>query len=242
MRGAGAVPGDDRPAVGQLTASQGVPRVSIGSMASAMPGVSRGPLPRLPWFGTNGPCAWPCRCRGRRNPDDRTVSAAVARRRTSRRTSRSPRTRHPAGHRPGPPRYRPTWPVSVASIRSTSRHRRAAPPRAARSPSRSASRPGCSRRRWTAGRRPAGPGRPRDAVHDFVVDRRADGRREAAGPAVGAVVQEVADRTGVRDHGRDGSVDVTGADAGRARRPGRQRSPWPGPTRRPASPAVRRGS
>ena len=32
----------------------GRPRVSIGSMASAVPGASRGPLPRLPWLATKG--------------------------------------------------------------------------------------------------------------------------------------------------------------------------------------------
>ena len=41
-----------QPSASSLVA--GRPRVSIGSMASAIPGASRGPLPRLPWLGTNG--------------------------------------------------------------------------------------------------------------------------------------------------------------------------------------------
>ena len=59
------VPGDHGPAVVQLDASAGEPMVIIGSMASARPGTSRGPLPGWPWLSTCGswcisvPMPWP---------------------------------------------------------------------------------------------------------------------------------------------------------------------------------------
>ena len=155
VRGARPVAGDDGPAVGQFAAAAR-PRVSIGSMASAMPGDEPEALAARALVGhERRPCAWPCRCRGRRSPTPNRIGGRRSRRTASSDVSIAQDTspsRPPARAAAIPAHMAVLGRVDQVDLRPASDR---APPRAPRSPSRSASRPGRSRHRWTAGRRPA---------------------------------------------------------------------------------------
>ena len=243
VRGPSPVLGDHGPAVGQLPGA-GRPRVIIGSMASAVPGASRGPLPRLPWLATNGAMCMavpmPCPPYPATEPYRRPSSAAGQ---LHRLLDGGGDVAEPA-MRPGRADTGPHRQLAGGDQvdllhpdvgRLTDMHR-----------DRGIGMPAVQDAAGVDGQQVTlaqDPGRRGDAVHDLVVHRRADGRGESA--VVAAAHRNAGSCWCAPPSAMTAamaSLTVQGADAGRHGRAARGDRVGQHAARARASPAVRRGS